>query len=430
MRDKNNNKARGTGAKERADSVSSTDSSPKFLPYGRQYVSEDDIEAVVQVLKSDWLTQGPDIAAFERALTRKIGSGFAAACSSGTAALHLAMMALGLGEGDEIVTSPITFLASANCARFVGAEVKFADVDAATGLMSPKSLEKILASDKDKKIKAVIPVHLAGQPADLPAICDLAKQHGAAVVDDACHALGARYEFGNEEITMGTGRHADMTVFSFHPVKHVAMGEGGAVTGNDEKFEERLKRFRCHGMRKDKLVNRGMAFDAGGEVNPWYYEMPELGYNYRLTDIQAALGLSQLGRLESSLEKRNAIAGRYRRLLEENFPEGTVKPLAVRPGVFNAYHLFVLLIDFERWGVSRAEVMNRLRARNIGTQVHYIPVPYQPYYAERYGFKPGDFPGADSYYRQALSIPMYPELDDDDCARVILTLKKILKREL
>jgi len=430
VRDKSNSKARGTGEKERATNISTPDSSPKYLPYGRQYVSDEDIDAVVKVLKSDWLTQGPDIGAFESALTSEIGAGYAVACSSGTAALHLAMMALGLGVGDEIVTSSITFLASANCARFVGAEVKFADVDTETGLMSPVALEKILTADKDEKIKAVVPVHLAGQPADLAAIYDLAQSHQAAVVDDACHAIGAGYNHQGNVIKLGASPHADMSAFSFHPVKHVAMGEGGAVTTGNPVFEERLKRYRCHGMRKDNFENTEMAYASDGAVNPWYYEMPEVGYNYRLTDIQAALGLSQLGRLAASLKKRNEIADRYRQLIKEQFPEGTVKPLATRTETSHAYHLFVLSIEFDKWGVSRAEVMNKLRAENIGTQVHYIPVPYQPYYSNRYGYKPGDFPGAESYYKRALSIPMYPELTEGDCERVILTLRKILKREL
>ncbi|MFZ5981804.1 MAG: UDP-4-amino-4,6-dideoxy-N-acetyl-beta-L-altrosamine transaminase [Candidatus Zixiibacteriota bacterium] len=430
MRDKNNSEARGTGEKKRAEYISSTDASPKFLPYGRQHVSDDDIDAVVKVLKSDWLTQGPDIDDFERTLAAIIGAERAVACSSGTAALHLAMMALGMGNDDEIVTSPITFLASANCARFVGAEVKFADIDARTGLMSPEALENILSADKNRKIRAVIPVHLGGQPVDLETIHELAKKHGAAVVDDACHALGARYSCQGKVTNVGTGSHTDMSVLSFHPVKHVAMGEGGAITTARADLEEKLKRFRSHGIRKNDFINRDMAYASDGSVNPWYYEMPELGYNYRLTDIQAALGMSQLRRLTGSLEKRNKIAADYRQLLHENFPEGTVKPLATRAGVYNAYHLFVVAIEFDRWGVSRAEVMNKLRAENIGTQVHYIPVPYQPYYAGRYGHKPGDFPGADSYYRRALSLPMYPELTETDCERVIVTLRRILTREL
>lgn len=426
MTDESRSKARGAKA-EPTDVEVLESPSPKFLPYGRQNVTKNDIEAVTAVLRSDWLTQGPDIPAFEKSLCEAVGAGYAVACSSGTAALHLAMMALGIGPGDEVVTSPITFLSSANCARFVGAEVRFADIDSETGLMDPAELEKVLKMDTGRKIKAVIPVHLAGQPSELGEIHTLAEAHGALVVDDACHAIGARYYYNGREYLVGGSPHAAMTAFSFHPVKHVAMGEGGAVTTASPEYREKLERYRCHGMQKEGLVNEEMALSPEGETNPWYYEMQELGYNYRLTDIQAALGDSQLKRLGQSLKKRNELAEYYRQLIEEKFPEGTVRPLNIRLGVFHAYHLLVVLIDFEKCGVSRAEVMNRLRREGIGTQVHYIPVPLQPYYRRRYGFKPGDFPRAESYYTRALSLPMYPELERSDCERVMAELKKILE---
>ncbi|MFQ5498594.1 MAG: UDP-4-amino-4,6-dideoxy-N-acetyl-beta-L-altrosamine transaminase [Candidatus Zixiibacteriota bacterium] len=398
----------------------------RFLPYGRQDITAEDISVVSDVLRSDWLTQGPQIDRFEAGLASAVGASHAVACANGTAALHLAMLALKIGEGDEVVTSPNTFLASANCARFVGAEVRFADVDASTGLMDPESLEAVLAADIDHKIKAIIPVHFAGQPVDLVRIHELAEKHGARIVDDACHAIGARYTSSDTEFRVGSSPHSDMTVFSFHPVKHVAAGEGGAVTTNDGTLAARLRRFRCHGMQKDGFVNMDMALCSDGQTNPWYYEMQEIGYNYRLTDIQAALAASQLTRLPQSLSQRNQIAREYRSLLSAYFPQRSVVSLDVRPDIFHAYHLFVVQIDFDCFDVSRAELMNRLRQSGIGTQVHYIPVPAQPYYQNRYAHKPGYFAQTERYYERALSLPMFPGLDRADCERVVETLHIIL----
>jgi UDP-4-amino-4,6-dideoxy-N-acetyl-beta-L-altrosamine transaminase len=396
------------------------------LPYGRQHITEEDIQAVETVLRSDWLTQGPTIAVFEKSLGELLGAPHIVACSSGTAALHLAMLALGVGEGDEVVTTPITFLASANCARFVGAEVRFADIDAATGLMDPRSLSKILAADRKKKIKVVVPVHFAGQPVELPQIYSLAKAHGASVVDDACHALGAEYEHQEQTFRVGGSPHSDITVFSFHPVKHVATGEGGAIATPHAELSERLRRFRNHGMQKDEFTYPESAYSPEGSVNPWYYEMHEPGFNYRLTDIQAALGISQLKRLLWSLEHRNHLATRYNELLSDTFDRDDVHSLTLLPKRKHAYHLFVIQIDFERFGVSRAAVMNHLKQAGIGTQVHYIPVHLQPYYRRRYGTAPGDFPQAEQYYAKALSLPMYPDLTEDDITRVVKELKKAL----
>ncbi|MCD6163589.1 MAG: UDP-4-amino-4,6-dideoxy-N-acetyl-beta-L-altrosamine transaminase [candidate division Zixibacteria bacterium] len=404
----------------------STQSHTGFLPYGKQHVSEADIEAVIKVLKSDWLTQGPGVPAFEKMLTEKVGASHTAVCSSGTAALHLTMLALGIGPGDEIAVSSNTFLASANCARFVGAEVRFIDINPYNGLIDLKSLSKVLQADDKHKIKAIIPVHFAGQPVELTAIHSLAVEHSAKVVEDACHAVGAWYEHDGHRHNIGGCSHSDMTVFSFHPVKHVAMGEGGAVTTNQPELIKRLQLFRNHGLQKEDFTNNDMARSPDGKVNPWYYEMHELGYNYRLTDIQAALGLSQLARLSWSLERRNKLADCYREVIDGTFPDGGIRPLDVRDSVFHAYHLFTVLIDFNRFGVSRADVMNRLRKAGIGTQVHYIPVPLQPYYRKRYGIKPGDFPGAEKYYARALSLPMYPDLTGADCEWVIGSLKTIM----
>ena len=396
------------------------------MPYARQHHAQEDIDAVVEVLRSDWWTQGPTIARFEETLAQATGAREVVACATGTAALHLAMVSLGLGPGDAVVTSANTFVADANCARYVGADVIFADVDPDTGSMTPDRLETILKADSQKRIKAVIPVHFAGQPVDLPRIHQMAAQHGAAVVDDACHALGASYENEHTSYKVGDGAHAELTVLSFHPVKHVATGEGGAIATGDPRLAERLRTFRNHGITKSDFVQTDWAYAPDGSINPWYYEMSELGFNYRLTDLQAALGISQLKRLDWSVRQRNEIAQWYLRLIAERFRSGRVRPLSTRDGVVHGYHLFVVRIDFVAFGKNRATVMNRLREVGIGTQVHYIPVPLQPYYRRVCETRPGQFPGAELFYSQALSLPMYPDLTESDCERVVDDLVTVL----
>ena len=397
-----------------------------FLPYGRQTITQEDIDAVAEVLRSDFLTQGPAIEKFEKALAKTVGARHAVACSNGTAALHLALLALDIGHGDTVVTTPNTFVASANCARYVGANVVFCDIDPTTGLIDSDSLEQVLARDKAKKIKAIIPVHFAGQPVDLPRIHELAKVHGAYIIDDASHALGASYTEARRTQPIGNNAHSDMTTFSFHPVKHVATGEGGAVTSADPILADRLRQLRTHGIAKKEFIYSDQAFSTSGELNPWYYEMTELGFNYRLTDIQAALGTSQLARLEASVTRRNEIAELYASQLSQSFDSKMVRPLVQRTSITNAYHLFVVRIDFESLGKSRAHVMNSLKKKGIGTQVHYIPVHFQPYYRELYHTKPSDFPQAERYYAQALSLPMYPAMSDDDVTRVVAELESAL----
>ena len=390
-----------------------------FLPYGKHRVTPEDIEAVVEVLQSDWLTQGPAVPAFEDALARELGAAEAVACSSGTAALHLAMLALGLGEGDAVITTPNSFVATANCARYVGATVIFADIDPKTGLIDPTSIARLLSKDLDRTIKAIIPVHFAGQPADLPAIYALARRHGAWVVDDASHALGATYEYNRQPYRLGGNPHSDLTIFSFHPVKHVAAGEGGAVVTDNAELAERLRLFRSHGIIRRDFINHDMAVSSDGVPNPWYYEMHDLGFNYRLTDLQAALGLSQLRRLQWSLQRRREIAHLYQRMIAETFDGGEAVPLELKSDATHAYHLFVVQIDFDRLETTRAVVMNRLRAQGIGTQVHYIPIHLQPYYR---GSAPSDgrpLDGAEEYYAHALSLPMYPDLEESDIKRVV-----------
>lgn len=396
-----------------------TDEIISFLPYGKQHISDEDIAAVTEVLRSDWLTCGPAGPAFEKSLCQTVGSTEAVACANGTAALHLAMLALGIGPGDVVITSPISFLASANCARYVGAEIWFADIDAETGLISVESLTRLLEQDSMKRVKAVIPVHLAGQPTDMPGIQKLAKSYGLKIIEDACHALGGSYEIDGRSVQIGSCEHSDMTVFSFHPVKHVAMGEGGAVTTNDPDLAEDLRRFRNHGMERGTFIDSDLAYNSDGKPNPWYYEMTDLGYNYRLTDIQAALGKSQLSRLSQSIDNRRRIARKYNELIASEFDKSLLRPLKQLDGNANAYHLYVTLIDFSKAGLERSDLMNQLKAKGIGTQVHYIPIFLQPYYREQSLEALRSCPNSLKYYEAALSLPMYPDLTENDCERVI-----------
>jgi UDP-4-amino-4,6-dideoxy-N-acetyl-beta-L-altrosamine transaminase len=400
--------------------------SERFLPYGRHEIDEDDVAAVTQVLRGDWLTTGPAVEAFEAALAARTQAKYATVCASATAGLHLTMMALRLGPEDRVIVPSITFLATANAARYVGAEVVFADVDADTALLTPATLEAALAR-AGGKARAVMPVHFGGRTADLAGIAAVAERHGLAVVEDAAHAIGTSYGRGNAPRTpVGDCRYSRMTVFSFHPVKTIAMGEGGAVTTNDPALRESLARFRSHGMVRDPAAfeNRDLGFDADGRANPWYYEMPEPGYHYRATDIQCALGLSQLGKLTRFAERRRRLMDRYRQLLA---PLSPIVRLADPPTDCEpAWHLCTALIDFAAAGVTRAQVMEALRGRGIGTQVHYIPVHLQPYYRRRYGTL--GLPGAAAYYARCLSLPLFPGMADGDVDRVVDELAAIVRR--
>lgn len=382
-----------------------------YLPYGRHVVDDADIAAVTDVLRGDWLTTGPTVNAFETAFAKATGAAHAVSCANGTAALHLAAMALGLGTGDAVVVPSVTFLATANAVRFVDREVQFADVDRETGLLTPETLEAAIAMAAGRA-KAVLPVHLNGQRCDMAGIAAVAARHGLVVVEDACHVLG--------ENGAGACAHSAMSAFSLHPVKAIAAGEGGVVTTNDPTLAEQVARFRNHGMVREpgRFIATDDAFDNGGNLNPWYYEMPELGFNYRLSDIHAALGLSQLAKLDRFIARRRALAARYDSGLAALAP--WVRPIGRMPGQDPAWHIYVVLIDFEKIGKSRAAVMNALRAKDIGTQVHYIPVHRQPYYRARYGaFR---LPGADAYYARALSLPLFPSMRDADVDRVIEAL--------
>ena len=388
----------------------------EFLSYGRQTIEDDDVAAVAEALRSDYLTTGPRVEAFECAFAETVGARFAVACSSGTAALHLAMLALEVGPGDAVIAPAITFAATANCARYQGAEVIFADVDAETGLMTPETLDAALSRLDGRRLAAVLPVHLAGATVDLPGIKDLAG--AAPLVEDACHALGTTMSFGNLREQVGDGRHGAMACFSFHPVKTITTAEGGMVTTNDPKLAERLRLFRSHGIVRDPDQFRLKP----AATEPWAYEMQALGFNYRLPDLLCALGMSQLAKLPRFARRRRELAIRYWTLLARLAP--TVRAIAPPPGCDPALHLFIVLIDFAAAGVTRAEVMAGLNARGIGSQVHYIPVHRQPYYRDLYGEI--SLPGADAYYDRCLSLPLYPGMADGDPDRVVEALAEVL----
>ena len=382
----------------------------QVLPYGRQTIEDDDIAAVAQALRADFLTTGPLVEAFETAFAAQVGARHAVACANGTAALHLAMLALDVQPGEVCIVPAITFLATANCARYVGAEVVFADVDPATGLMTPDTLAQALTRVGDRQLRAVLPVHLRGDTAELPALAALAQNAGAVLVEDAPHALGSTMSFGNVSERVGDGRHSAMATFSFHPVKTIATGEGGMVTTNDDQLAQRLKTLRTHGMVRPE------------GADPWIYEMPEPGFNYRLPDILCALGLSQLAKLDRFAARRRALAARYAQGLAPLAP--LVTPAARPDWSDPVLHLMVVRIDFQAAGRSRRQVVDDLKARGVGTQVHYIPVHTQPYYRDRYG--PMDLPGAQEWYRTCLSLPLYPGMADEDVDRVIAALSEVL----
>jgi perosamine synthetase len=378
----------------------------KLLPYGRQSIEEADIQAVVEVLRSDWLTTGPKVEEFEVAFAARVGAKHAVSFTSGTAALHAAAFTAGLKSGDEAITTPLTFAATANCVLYCGATPVFADVSADTINIDPDQI----AAKITPKTRAILPVDYAGHPADLNAITDLARKRGLIVIEDACHALGAEYD--------GTrvGSIADMTVFSFHPVKHVTTGEGGMVTTNDAKLDETLRRFRNHGISTDARQRH--------KAGQWYYEMVLLGFNYRLPDIACALGLEQMTRLDANLARRREIAAVYTKAFRE-IP-GVVPP-AVRPEANPAWHLYPIRLDLAKLTADRGQIFRALRAENVGVNVHYIPVHTHPYYREQFGYKGGEFPVAEDAYARLLSLPMFHAMTDRDVADVIQAVGKVMR---
>lgn len=391
-------------------------SAERILPYGRQTIEDDDLAAVAAALRADYLTTGPLVDEYERQFAAATTATHAVACNSGTAALHLAAMALDLKPGDTAIVPALTFLASANAVRMTGAEVFFADVDPDSGLMTPAAFEEAisLARKYRREVRAAVPVHLNGRLCDMQLLAGVAERHGIALIEDACHALGVP--------AVGANRFSRFACFSTHPVKIIATGEGGVVTTADEAAAKRMRKLRSHGMihAPEELRQREEGFDDGGK-RPWYYEMHEIGWNYRMPDILCALGISQLGKLDRFLRRREEIAGLYDRLLAPLAP--ALKPVP-RGNDPHGLHLYAVLIDYEKINTTRAKFMNALRAENIGTQVHYLPVHRQPYYRERYGER--SLPGADAYYARCLSLPLFPSMTDADAERVAAALGRLV----
>lgn len=385
------------------------------IPYGKQEIQQSDIDAVMEVLTSDFLTQGPKVPAFESAVADKVGARHALAVNSATSALHIACLALGLGEGDWLWTTPVTFVASANCGLYCGAQVDFVDIDPNTYNISVDELrEKLQKAAKESSLpKVLVVVHLCGQPCEMHAIKALADRYGVKVIEDASHAIGGKYQ--GEYV--GNCRYSDITVFSFHPVKIITTAEGGMALTNSDELAGKMDLLRSHGITRNSEL---MTHEPDG---PWYYQQVGLGFNYRMTELQAALGLSQLGRLDEYVAKRHELAKRYDELLQE-LP---VTCPYQHPDSYSGLHLYVIRLNLAEISVRHREVFESLRERGIGVNLHYIPVHTQPYY-QQFGFKSDDFPEAMNYYREAISLPMYPNLTDDEQDDVVKALEKALEQ--
>ncbi|MDD5929214.1 MAG: UDP-4-amino-4,6-dideoxy-N-acetyl-beta-L-altrosamine transaminase [Spirochaetales bacterium] len=380
-----------------------------MIGYGHQYIDDSDIEAVVKVLKSDYLTQGPSVSQFEKKICEITGAKYCVSVSNATAGLHIAVAALELSEGDEGITTPNTFLASSNCMIYNNLKPVFADINPVSYNINPSEIEKHITN----KTKLIIPVHFAGLPCEMDNISLIAKKYNLHVIEDAAHAIGSQYADGSY---VGNCKYSDMTVFSFHPVKTITTGEGGAVTTNDEKLYQKLLMLRSHGTTKDeKLLTKN--------PGPWYYEMQSLGFNYRMTDMQAALGCSQLAKLDFFKKRRREVVATYNHAFEGmKYLKTPTEPKEVS----SCFHLYAVQIDFASLGKTRSQVMQELREREIGTQVHYIPVHTQPFYKESFGYKEGDYPFAEKYYEQELSLPLYPGLSEEDVNTVIKAVKEVI----
>jgi UDP-4-amino-4,6-dideoxy-N-acetyl-beta-L-altrosamine transaminase len=384
-----------------------------MIPYGKQDISAEDIAAVSEVLRSDFLTQGSVVPRFEEAVAEAAKAKYGVAVNSATSALHIACLALGVGPEDRVWTSPVTFVASANCALYCGADISFVDIDPDTYNLCPKALEQklILAKHEGTLPKVIIPVHLAGQSCDMEAIAALAKQYDVRVIEDASHAIGA--EYAGEAV--GSCRFSDIAVFSFHPVKIVTTGEGGVAVTNDAQLAERMQRLRSHGITRDpELMSK--APDGA-----WYYQQIELGFNYRMTEMQAALGLSQMQRLSSFVERRRELAQKYNELLS-GLPVTLPQQLA---DTVSSWHLYIVRFDLSKIGKTQAQIFDECRAAGIGVNLHYIPVHIQPYYSDL-GFRQGDYPVAEAYYANAISIPLFHSMTDAQQDEVVRVLKEII----
>lgn len=381
-----------------------------MIYYGHQHITEKDIQAVERVLHSDWLTQGPAIEAFEKKVANYCGAKYAVAVTNATSALHIACKAADLGEGDVLWTSPITFTASANCGRYCGADVDFVDIDDKTYNMSVAELQHKLETAV-KKPKVVIPVHLAGQSCDMESIKALADEYGFKIIEDASHATGADYK----NTKVGSCCYSDMTVFSFHPVKIVTTGEGGIVLTNNKELYEKLKLYRSHGITRDSDL---MTQEADG---PWYYQQIELGFNYRMTDMQAALGCSQMDSLDEFVARRRYVVKRYNEKLKGLPLRTPYQDEATNP----SWHIYIIRVDFTKVKLSKKEIFARMRDRGIVLNLHYIPVHTQPYY-QKLGFQKGDFPVSEKYYEEAITLPLYYDLTDEQQDEVIEALKEVL----
>jgi len=373
-----------------------------FLPYGHQWIDDGDIDAVVEALKSDWITQGPRVNEFESRVAEYCGAKYAVAVSSGTAALHAACAVAGISSGDEAITTPVTFAATANAVVYCGGKPVFADIRADTLNIDPDEIRKRLSP----QTKAILPVDFTGHPADLKQIMAIAREKGLVVIEDASHALGAEYE-GRK-----IGSLADMTILSFHPVKHITTGEGGMVLTDSKEFCEKLRVFRHHGIVKNNPDNE-----------PWYYDIHEPGYNLRLTDFQCALGISQLKKLDRFVRIRRDIASRYNQAFAD--VAEIITPVEGK-GVKSAYHIYVIQLLAERLSADRKAVFNALRAENIGVNVHYMPLHLHPFYQREFGYKKGDFPRAERYYERAITLPIFPKMSDEDVENVIKAVKKVI----
>lgn len=385
-----------------------------MIPYGKQDINQQDIDSVVDVLNSDFLTQGPQVPEFEKALIDHTGASYALAVNSATSALHIACLALGLGEGDWLWTSPITFVASANCGLYCGAQVDFVDIDPDTYNMCPKHLEKklIKAKAEGKLPKVVVPVHLCGQPCNMEMIAKLAKEYNFKIIEDASHAIGGKYH----GLPIGNCEFSDITVFSFHPVKIVTTAEGGAVITNKKVLFDKMALLRSHGITRDAEQMEGESH--GG----WYYQQIDLGFNYRMTELQAALGVSQMKRLEDFITARHQLADRYDELLK---PLPVVLPYQLE-NTYSGLHLYVIRLQLEKITLTHKEVFDALRDKGIGVNLHYIPVHMQPYY-QKMGFKYGDFPESEQYYRDAISLPMFHAMTNEQQEEVVRILSEVLK---